>query len=808
MHDRLDKPDSDQTAQHRSGMDARGLAEYEDLIGIAIDCCQASGAVLCVSDGAQWRVRARAGITVDGAREICQALAGPVSAQLLICEDTQTHNPALQQLIRLVPASVAAFAGVPVLTGDGASQAVVVVMDERPRAFNEHQIVVLQRVARQVARLFELHAARMASVQPHSRDVHPREERFRWVSRAVRDTVWDWDPGSNRIWVSDESDVNGENSTTSLEDWVRRIHAEDRERIVRGLQQAIATAQTIWSEEYRFQRSDGQWIWVEDRACIFRASDDAPGRVVGLMRDITEKRQREEALRRMEERFATVFWASPDPMAIMALDDSAFLDVNEAFLFVSGCSRDEVIGRTAQELGVTWVTPEMGLQIRETVHQGGRIRDVEIRLRLRTGKIWLGLLSAERIEIDGRPCLLTVTKDISEIRRLEEQLLQAQKMDAIGRLAGGIAHDFNNFLTIIHGYSEVLLTQVVDLPDMVRQPVLEMRAAAERAAGLTRQLLAFSRQQILRLQDVDLNRVISSNERMLRSAISEQVDLRLRLEPMLGRIQADPSQIDQVILNLVINARDAMPHGGSITIETGNVQFSRATAFGQGQVPAGRWVRLAVKDSGHGMNDAVQARIFEPFFTTKADDQGTGLGLATVYGIVKQSGGYIAVSSTPGAGATFEILLPRFDVPAQARMEESPSRSPLEGTETILLVEDEEAIRLLCREVLEGQGYTVFTADNGEDALRVAGEVDGPIHLLIADIVLPRVSGEVLAATLRHQRPAMAVLFMSGMSDDLRTMHPAQAGEAPFLQKPFSPARLSRTVRDLLDRTSSGAWLQ
>lgn len=777
-------------------------------MGIAVDGCQAAAAVLCVPDGPSWRVQASAGMAADAARVWCAELTGSFPNQLLVCEDTQTCQPLLQEMLRSVPPSAGACAVVPVLTKEGVCQGVFVVVDEHPRRFDKHHRALLQRVARQVQRLFELQSAPRPRATPHSWDTHRREERFRLVCLAVQDTVWDWDLASNRVWSGDGSDAESGHGTVSFERWVQRIHSGDRQRVTGSLQQATKTKQMVWSDEYRFQCPDGRWIWVEDRACILRGSDGAPLRVVGSMRDISEKRQREDALRRMEERFATVFLASPDPMSILTLDDSTFLDVNEAFLAVSGCSRDEILGRTAAEIGVTWVDPEAGRQVGATIHRDGRIRDVEIKLRLRTGMTWTGLFSAERIEIDGRPCLLTVTKDISEIRRLEEQLLQAQKMDAIGRLAGGIAHDFNNFLTIIHGYAEVLLTQVVELPEAVRDPILEIRAAAERAAGLTRQLLAFSRQQILRLQDIDLNRVISANERMLRSAISEQIDLRLRLDPMLGRIQADPSQIDQVILNLAINARDAMPHGGSAIIETENVQYSRPTIFGRSNVPAGRWVRLAVKDTGHGMNDAVQSRIFEPFFTTKAEGQGTGLGLATVYGIVKQSGGYIAVSSTPGAGTTFEILLPRLDVAVPIRAGESASRSPLEGSETILLVEDEEAIRLLCREVLEGQGYTVFTADHGEEALRVAGGITGPIHLLITDVVLPRLGGEALAAALRQQRPEMAVLFMSGLAEDLRDMHPVTAEEPTFLQKPFSPARLSRVVRDLLDRAASGSWLQ
>ena len=676
MNDRLEVPDSEPAAQTRFRADAGWVAEKEDLLGVAMEGCQASGALFCVPEGVRWWVQAAVGLTIAAATQICQLLADPVSAQLLVCEDTQRCDiQSLQGRMQALPTSVAAWAGVPVPCGEGASCGLMIVVDEHPRAFTEPQLALLQGVARQLARLTELH----------------------------------------------------------------------------GLREAASSGQP--------------------------------------------------------SRFARVFQVSPDPIAILNLDTARFADVNDAFLQVSGCARDEVIGRTAQEIGCTWMDEEAGLRIAEAIERDGSVRNMEARLRLPSGKIWVGLLSAEVMEMDGRRCLLIVNKDISEIRRLEEQLLQAQKMDAIGRLAGGIAHDFNNFLTIIHGYSEVLLTQALELPHGIREPILEMRAAAERAAGLTRQLLAFSRQQVLRLQDVDLNRLISSNERMLRSAMSEQVDLRLQLDPTLGRVQADPSQIDQVLLNLVINARDAMPHGGSITITTENVQFACSAPFGSSHVPAGRWIRLTVKDSGHGMNETVQSRIFEPFFTTKEEGRGTGLGLATVYGIVKQSCGYVAVSSEPGVGTTFEILLPRFDAPAQLRSEAHPSCASLEGTETILLVEDEEAIRLLCREVLEGQGYRVFTSENGEDALRVAGEVDGPIHLLIADVVLPRLSGDVLAATLRQQQPAMAVLFISGLSDHVRQMHPAPGEDAHFLQKPFSPSRLCRTVRDLLDR-SPEPWLQ
>lgn len=686
MNDRLGVRDSEQTAQLRFRVGARCVAESEDLIGVAVEGCQASGALFCIPEGARWWVQATVGLTAAAATQICQLLADPVSAQVLVCNDTRrsSNTDSLRPRTQALPHSVAAWAGVPVQCGESGCCGVMIVVDRRPRAFAGHELALLRGVAREMARMMELHTLRAGRLN-------------------------------------------------------------------------------LGSEEVSVSR---------------------------------------------QNRFARVFQISPDPIAILYLDTGTFADVNDAFLQVSGCARDEVIGRTTQEIGCAWVEEEAGARVTEAIGRNGGVRNAEVKLRLPNGKIWVGLLSAEVIEMESRRCLLVINRDISEIRRLEEQRLQAQKMDAIGRLAGGIAHDFNHVLTVIQGNSEVLLSQSMALPQGIRQPILEMRAAAERATSLNRQLLTFSRQQALRLQDVDLNRLIGSNERMLRSAVSEQVDLRLRLDPMLGRVRADPGQISQVILDLVINARDAMPRGGSLSIETGNVQFSSSVPVGSSHVPAGRWVRMAVSDTGHGMNGGIQSRIFEPFFTTREEGQGTGLGLAMVYGIVKQSSGYIEISSEPGVGTTFEILLPRSDAPAPARSEGHPSRPSLEGTETILLVENEEAIRLLCREVLEGHGYQVFTAENGEDALHVAGAVHGPIHLLIADLVLPRVNGEVLAATLRQQQPAMAVLFISSLSGHLRHMNPAPCEDAQILQKPFSPARLCRSVRDLLDRSSRAAWLQ
>ncbi len=388
-------------------------------------------------------------------------------------------------------------------------------------------------------------------------------------------------------------------------------------------------------------------------------------------------------------------------------------------------------------------------------------------------------------------------------KRAEEQFLQAQKMEAVGRLAGGIAHDFNNLLTIISGYSQVLSERVATDPTL-RGYVTEISKAADRAAALTRQLLAFSRQQVLAPQVLDLNAVVTNIEKMLRRTIGEDIDLTAIPGPGLGMVKADPVQIEQVIMNLVVNARDAMPKGGRLTIETANVELDEAYARNHVAVTPGQYVMLAVSDTGQGMDAQTQARIFEPFFTTKEKGKGTGLGLATVYGIVKQSGGNIWVYSEPGQGAAFKVYLPRVQE-AVTGAEPAPAHAAHpRGTETVLLVEDEVSLRSMIRGVLESNGYRVLDARNGEDALVVSQQHRGPIHLLLTDVVMPQMGGRDLADHLAPLYREMKVLYMSGYTDDAIVHHGVLNPGTAFLQKPFTPAALARKVREVLDAPANG----
>jgi signal transduction histidine kinase/ActR/RegA family two-component response regulator len=408
-------------------------------------------------------------------------------------------------------------------------------------------------------------------------------------------------------------------------------------------------------------------------------------------------------------------------------------------------------------------------------------------------------ITAHPIAFEGRAARLVLATDITERRQLEEQLRQAQRMEAVGRLAGGVAHDFNNILTAILGYGDVLGTRLA--PDDPRRADLEqILEAASRATELTRQLLAFGRKQVLQPVAIDLNHLVEKLHGMLRRLLGAHVELTTSPAPELGRVRADAGQIEQVIVNLAVNARDAMPGGGKLTIETRNVELDLDSGLG---VPAGPYVQLAVSDTGSGIDARIRAHIFEPFYTTKSVGKGTGLGLATVHGIVQQSGGAISVYSEPGRGSTFKIYLPRVaDEPlvtptSVARLAAST------GSETVLLVEDDAPVRDLSRRALESRGYRVLVASDGAEGLRVAQAHAGAIDLLVSDVVMPVAGGPELAGNLRPLRPGLRVLFLSGYADTAFARSGELTREAAFLQKPFTPERLAQKVREVLDERVS-----
>jgi PAS domain S-box-containing protein len=493
-----------------------------------------------------------------------------------------------------------------------------------------------------------------------------------------------------------------------------------------------------------------------------------------------------------------------------AADMIAVIDSKGNRLFNSP-SYERILGYSSEELYKTPANEQIHpddlgkvLEATKDAYASGVGRRVEYRMKHKDGR-WILLESTASAIRNARgeiEKLVVVNRDVSETRRLEEQLRQSQKLDAIGRLSGGVAHDFNNLLGVIIGYTEVLQEQIEETSPL-RQCVDEVLKAGRRAATLTRQLLAFSRQQVLEAKVLLLNTVVSEMGNMLRRMIGEDMELITRLDENAGRIRADQGQIEQVIMNLAVNARDAMPDGGKLEIATSNFEVTEAFArrFAYPVLP-GAYVLLTVSDSGTGMDAATQQRIFEPFFTTKEKGKGTGLGLSTVYGVVKQSGGYIDVESTPGKGSTFKIYLPRVAEIADA--EEAPA-VPLPGTvgaETVLLVEDEASLRTLTKHLLAKMGYTVLEACDGKDALEVSRRFAGKIDLLLTDMVMPGIGGRALASLLIEERPTIRVVYMSGYAGQTYSQTVLEPG-AFFLQKPFDREKLGQKVLEALQ--SSGA---
>lgn len=495
-----------------------------------------------------------------------------------------------------------------------------------------------------------------------------------------------------------------------------------------------------------------------------------------------------------------------------AADMIAVVDVDGHRLYNSP-SYQKILGYSAEELGKTsayeQIHPEdrqMVMEAAREARQTGIGRRLEYRLRHKDGH-WLVLESTASgvKDPEGKvEKLVIVNRDITERQQLEQQLYRSQKLDAIGRLSGGIAHDFNNLLGVIIGYSEALQLRIAP-DDPFREAADEIQNAGKRAATLTQQLLAFSRKQVLEPKVLDLNTVVAEMEKMLRRLIREDIELSISRSSKLGRIKADRGQIEQVILNLAVNARDAMPQGGELTIETEDAELDESTVNRFAYVVPGAYVMLRITDSGCGMDAELQSHIFEPFFTTKEQGKGTGLGLATVYGVIKQSGGYIWVESEIGKGTTFKIYLPRVE---EAIEDKPESRSPVGLAQihrTVLLVEDERSLRKLTRTMLEEVGCTVLEAVDAAQALAIAGQTDSPIDLLLTDVIMPGMSGRAVADRLVPLRPGMKVLFMSGYTDRVLARHGALENGITILRKPFNREDLARRMEEVLSGVTSNS---
>lgn len=518
---------------------------------------------------------------------------------------------------------------------------------------------------------------------------------------------------------------------------------------------------------------------------------------VNVSFDITERKRAEDVLRESEERFSIAFNNAPIMISISKLEDGTFLDVNQRFLDTSGFSRDEVIGKTSIELG--WVSEEVRNKLKEAMLRDGRVAEQEFGLRTKSGKSLTCTFWGEMITLAGKKRLLSIAVDITEQRTIERQFIQSQKMESIGRLAGGVAHDFNNMLGVILGHAELGLMHL-DPTNPVCDNLKEISNAAERSADLTRQLLAFARKQTIAPKVLDLNETVSGMLKMLQRLIGEDIHLNWRPAPALWRIKADPSQIDQVLANLCVNARDAIKNTGEIIIETKNNTIDAEYCENHPDVVPGEYVHLSVIDNGNGMDNDTVEHIFEPFFTTKAVGDGTGLGLATVYGIITQNNGFITVSSQPGAGTTFSIHLPRFKG-IESQTPNAVKAAPLPtGHETIILVEDEPAILTTTAAILEMHGYTVLKAETPGEALKIASGHAGQIQLLLTDVIMPGMNGRDLAGRLQSIHPEVKLLFMSGYTADIIAHHGVLDDGVNFIPKPFKLPDLTTKVREVLDK--------
>ena len=530
-----------------------------------------------------------------------------------------------------------------------------------------------------------------------------------------------------------------------------------------------------------------------------------PRRRLGVViENVTERKRDRESVEASYRRYRDLVENAVDMICTLDLD-GRITYASPALLQTLGYTSEELLGEHVKRIIVDEDSALMERAFKARL-DGPPVGTYELLLSKKDnsrvpGEVVSNLIYTADGTVAGTQAIL---RDTSARKGLEAQLLHAQKMEAIGRLAGGVAHDFNNLLTAIIGYSELVLSRLGG-SDPIRKEIEEIMKTGERAASLTRQLLAFSRKQVMKPIVLDPNGLVADLEKMLRRLIGEDVDLITILEPDLGCVRADPGQIEQVIMNLAVNARDAMPQGGKLVIETANVYLDQADVGDRADVAPGPYVMLAVSDTGTGMDPKTLSHLFEPFFTTKAQGKGTGLGLSTAYGITKQSGGHVTAQSEPGAGTTFKIYLPRLEGTAAAVQPDQVWSGAVKGSETVLLVEDEDVVRNLARAILEENGYRVLEARHGGEALLMCERHKEPIHLLLTDLVMPGVSGGKLGEYLTFLRKEMKVLYMSGYTGSSLIRETALVNGFAFMQKPFTPHSLTRKVREVLDEPRRGA---
>ena len=673
------------------------------------------------------------------------------------------------------------------------------------------------------------------------------EERFHLACRATRDAIWDWEIDTDTLtWNDTYRSVFGHSlpeKDNRMATWPERIHPEERAGVLAGLHAAIQSAATIWTAEFRFLRTDGTYAYALNRGYIVRSDDGVPRRMIGAMIDMSERRQLDR--QRAAQLAVTI-----------ALDESVSLgEAMPALLRVIGELKDWVFGslwlvdthKKVLRVDATWHSSSINADaltaayrmtcLRPGIGLAGQTWKAALPLILvdisedatfpiasmaqqaglrgacafpiYRGQDIMGVLEFHTQEVlraddEQRQMLADLGAKISQLlhrKDLERQLRQSQKMEALGRMASGIAHDFNNLLTVINSWSALLLEHA-SVEEKWKRGLTHIKEAGDKAAGLTRQLLAFTRQQVVEQQVMSLNERVMSIVELMQRVIGEDIHLVVNLDPHLWQVKADAGQIEQVIMNLVVNARDAMPQGGRLELMSQNVRIEETDSARQ-ELRPGSYAVLTVRDSGCGMDEETLAHIFEPFFTTKERGKGTGLGLSTVYGIIKQSGGYITVESEPNSGTTFTIYLPQLVAgPPDPRSE--PVVAPLlRGSETVLLVEDDEMVLVLAQVVLEAQHYRVLPARNAEQAIELVRHHAQEIDVVLTDTVMPGMGGPALAERLLQLRPGLRVIVTSGYAGRGQEFIQSLGSQAAFLQKPYTPDMLTKKLREVLD--SSGA---
>ncbi|MEI7949658.1 MAG: PAS domain S-box protein [Gammaproteobacteria bacterium] len=620
----------------------------------------------------------------------------------------------------------------------------------------------------------------------------------------LRDSVY-WSPRQRDIhgWGSEE--------TVSLDSFMQIVHPDDREWVLASILHAHHPDNDgNWDVEHRILRRDGSVRWLRSRSrTFFEGEGEArrPLRTIGANRDITaekelqlERERADAALRNSEahleeaQRIARVGSWTWDPATGRGTWSKELFVILEL-------APAEAAPSLAEQAAI--YSQESMVRMREAMAkslQTGKAYSIEMeRIRLHAPSTWLQARGEAVFDVNERITGLRGTVlDITEAKTLQLQLLQAQKMESIGLLAGGVAHDFNNLLTVIHGYLDLAQMQILPTHP-VQDYLAQIQNAASSAATLTEQLLAFSRKQIIAPKVLDLNDTITRMQQMLQRLLGEDIELKTILSPELWYIRFDPGQVEQIIMNLAANARDAMRDGGKVTVETANVHLGQDYAGYHAEAKPGDYIMLAVSDNGSGMSAEVRAHLFDPFFTTKETGKGTGLGLAMVYGAVKQNGGNIEIYSEPGHGSSFKIYIPRVDAASEWRSEATQAGLP-QGMETIMLVEDEDAVRMVATLLLQRQGYKVYAFANGQAAIAAVQEMTEPLHLLITDVIMPGMNGRVLAEQLVALRPTIKVLFASGYTANVIVHHGVLKDGVEFLAKPYSQGLLARRVRELLDR--------